>query len=203
MNTLVKKDYTTLIRHLPEVHSYIKANLSEKRYLHSLRVARVSAFLCRREGLPAISGHLAGLSHDMARELSDELILDYAGRIGYKRDDTYDSVVLLHGMAGRYILAKMFGVVDEDVLSAVEHHTLGHPKLTLLGKIVFCADYIEPGRDYISFEKYNSFISMPLNDMVVSVVDDCRKRGYKIHPITQMMIDNIVFLREACVDQKG
>ena len=53
---------------------------------------------------------------------------------------------LLHGKAGACLARDKFGVEDEELLDAIRYHTTGRPEMTLLEKIVFVADYIEPNR---------------------------------------------------------
>ncbi len=58
----------------------------------------------------------------------------------------YQNPFLLHGKAGACLAKDKFGVDDEDILNAIRYHTTGRPKMTLIEKIVFVADYIEPNR---------------------------------------------------------
>ena len=54
---------------------------------------------------------------------------------------------LLHAKVGAIIAKKEFGIIDADILSSIRTHTTGEPDMSLLQKIIFTADYIEPGRD--------------------------------------------------------
>ena len=54
---------------------------------------------------------------------------------------------LLHGRVGAWMAETLYNVKDDDILNAITWHTTGHPDMSLLEKIVFTADYIEPGRD--------------------------------------------------------
>src|SRR5690606_14531060 len=54
---------------------------------------------------------------------------------------------LLHGPAAAVRLEEE-GVADRPLLAAVAWHTLGHPDLDLLGRCLYIADYIEPGRTH-------------------------------------------------------
>ena len=53
---------------------------------------------------------------------------------------------LLHGKVGAFVAKNKYGITDEEILSAITWHTTGKDNMTDLEKIVFCADYIEPGR---------------------------------------------------------
>ena len=54
---------------------------------------------------------------------------------------------LLHAKLGAYVAKEKYNVTDENILSAITWHTTGKPEMTLLEKIVYIADYIEPKRD--------------------------------------------------------
>ena len=54
---------------------------------------------------------------------------------------------LLHAKLGAYVAKAKYDVTDENILSAITWHTTGKPEMTLLEKIVYIADYIEPKRD--------------------------------------------------------
>ena len=53
---------------------------------------------------------------------------------------------LLHAKVGSYLASKKYGVTDPDILNAILNHTTGRPDMSLLEKIVWLSDYIEPGR---------------------------------------------------------
>ena len=50
---------------------------------------------------------------------------------------------------GAFIAKEKYGVDDPEILSAIAYHTTGHPDMTLMDKIIFVADYIEPNRKII------------------------------------------------------
>ena len=54
---------------------------------------------------------------------------------------------MIHSKLGAVHAKKLYGVDDEDIISSIRFHTTGKPDMTMLEKIIFIADYIEPGRD--------------------------------------------------------
>ena len=54
---------------------------------------------------------------------------------------------LLHAKAGNCLAQKKYGITDEEILLAISYHTTGRPRMSLLEKIIYIADYIEPGRE--------------------------------------------------------
>ena len=126
----------------------LKSRLSKKRYQHSLRVADTAFSLALRYSYPAFLARAAGLLHDCAKDIPEEdyfTILE-KNKVSVSKAEKR-SPYLLHAKVGAIIAKKEFGITDPDVLSAIRTHTTGEPDMSLLQKIIFVADYIEPGRD--------------------------------------------------------
>ena len=134
-----------------EMLIYLKKKLTPKRYVHSIGVEYTAACMAFVYGEDVQRARLAGLLHDNAKCLSNEDKLKKAIKhdipISPCEEENPD---LLHGKLGAYYARKKFGVTDEEILSAITYHTTGKPDMTLLEKIIFVADYIEPNRRMIS-----------------------------------------------------
>ena len=118
-----------------------------KRYEHTLGVAYTAAALAMRYGAPIQDAQTAGLLHDCAKCLSDEKRLALCEKHGIPITEVERrNPFLLHAKIGAYLARRKYGVRDEDILNAVQYHTTGREGMSLLEKIIFIADYIEPGR---------------------------------------------------------
>lgn len=53
-----------------------------------------------------------------------------------------------HGLVGASFVERELGITDAEILHAIRVHTTGAAKMSLLDKIIYVADYIEPGRDF-------------------------------------------------------
>jgi predicted HD superfamily hydrolase involved in NAD metabolism len=100
-----------------------------------------------RFGADIKKADMAGLLHDCAKYLTSTEKLDYAKEYGisvseYERKNPE----LIHAKLGAYIAKDKYGIDDPEILSAITWHTTGKPDMTLLEKIIFIADFIEPGR---------------------------------------------------------
>ena len=116
---------------------------------HTIGVAYTASALAMRYGANMEKALIAGYLHDCAKHMTGEELLKFC-----KKNDLPVSAVesenpssLLHGKVGAFLAREKYGVEDEEILSAIYYHTTGHPGMTLLEKIVFLADYMEPGRD--------------------------------------------------------
>lgn len=127
----------------------LRRNLSEGRYVHSLGVAYTASALAMRYGYPQDRALLAGLLHDCAKDLTDQenIRLIRSGGMEPTRFEI-ENPKLLHAKAGSVLARTKYGLEDEALLSAIRYHTTGKPGMTLIEKIIYIADYIEPKRDH-------------------------------------------------------
>ncbi len=158
---------------IERIRKYAKSALKEKRFEHSVRVAETAAFMCGLFGYDKNIGYLAGLSHDICKNMEDSEILSLASEDGNcisEIEKTKPS--LLHGRAAAVLLRKKFSVQAPDVIQAVANHTLGGAGMGTLAKIIYVADKIEPGRPQSTEEYRKKLFSMPLNNMTLFVVQE-------------------------------
>lgn len=133
---------------ITEITEFARENLSESRFLHSLWVAGTAASFCATYGMDATKGFLAGIGHDICKEMDDEAIWNLAAKDGSEADEIErEKISLLHGRAAAVLLKERFSIDDEEVLQAVAHHTFGKPDLSDLALVIFVADKVEPTRE--------------------------------------------------------
>lgn len=131
-----------------EIQSKLRGKQNDKRFIHTLGVQYTSAALAMRYGADVEKAQLAGLLHDCAKHKSPEKLLEMAKKHNLEITKAQENTpFLLHGRVGAYIANHKYGIEDPEILGAIEWHTTGRPEMTLLEKIVFTADYIEPNRD--------------------------------------------------------
>ncbi|MCH5265296.1 MAG: nicotinate-nucleotide adenylyltransferase [Lachnospiraceae bacterium] len=130
-----------------ELLDSLEATLRPKRYMHTLGVAYTASSLAFCHGAQAEEAELAGLLHDCAKYFTDgemfALCEEYEIELSpAERANT----ALIHGKLGAALAKSRYGVKKEEILSAIRYHTTGRPAMTLLEKILYAADYIEPRR---------------------------------------------------------
>lgn len=132
----------------------LNKELDSKRYLHSVNVMEVSQSLAKNYGADIEKARLAGILHDCAKNYRGDDARDYVRKIGYEADEVeLLQPKLLHGIIGEHLARTIYGVADEEVLGAIRWHTTGKAGMSLLEKIVYVADYIEPLRYFEGIEK--------------------------------------------------
>ena len=137
----MKKDSKTdLIRTLEQELGY-------KRFVHTLFVAGTATSLAMCYGADMEKAEMAGLLHDCAKCLDLHKMQRLCEKAGLAVSDfEKNSGALLHSKAGSILAEEKYGITDPDMLNAIRYHTTGRPGMSLLEKIIFVADYIEPGR---------------------------------------------------------
>lgn len=131
-----------------EMKEKLQEKLNERRYEHTLGVEYTCCALAMRYGADMEKARVAGLLHDCAKHLSGIKLIKKCHKYNLpvsKEEQEFPE--LLHAKVGAYLAEYKYGVEDEEILSAITWHTTGHPDMTLLEKIVYIADYIEPNRD--------------------------------------------------------
>ena len=154
---------------LDEIISEVKKHITEKRYVHTEGVAFTAAALAMKfsyesgyrenDNMEFVDkARTAGYLHDNAKCLSDEELLAVCAQNNIPVTECEKkSPYLLHGKVGAFYAKTLYGIDDEDILNAITYHTTGRPGMSMLEKIIFTADYIEPGRtkqanlDYIRY----------------------------------------------------
>jgi len=126
----------------------VKELLSEKRYEHSMGVARTAKCIAKNLGMDEEKAYLAGVVHDIAKEkpVSEMIRLCDEGKV-HADEIELKNVALLHAPAGAAMLEK-FGITDSDIKNAVRYHTVGRAGMSQLEKIIYLSDMIEPSRSY-------------------------------------------------------
>ena len=150
----------------------LRQHLSPKRMAHSLGVSMTSYELALQYGADPAKARIAGLLHDCARELSSKTLLQLAADFGILVTDVDKAnPSLLHAPVGAYVASREYSIRDEDILQAIYWHTTGKAGMTLLEKIIFIADYIEPGRHFPGVDTLRKLANHDLDQAVLTGYD--------------------------------
>lgn len=150
------------------IRKVLKKRMDKERYWHTIGVAYTAACMAMRYGEDFERAYLAGLLHDCAKCYTDGEKLSMAETAGIPVSDVeLRAPGLLHASLGAYLAKTEFGVNDEEILSAIHYHTVGKPEMTLLEKIIFVADYVEPNRP--EFPMFKEIREKAFTDIDVAV----------------------------------
>ena len=134
---------------LEEIRDYLKNNLKPARYGHTLGVVNTAIKLAEIYGEDKNKAEIAALCHDVAKNMSNEELKKVIDNENIALSiDEENTQELWHSIIGPVIAKKVFGIEDEEVLSAMRWHTTGKENMTNLEKIIYLADLIEPSRKF-------------------------------------------------------
>lgn len=126
----------------------LKREMDDSRFEHTLGVMYTCSALAMRYGYDLDKAMLAGLMHDCAKCMPNAKKLKMAEKNHLEISDLErKNPFMLHAKLGALLAKKKYDIEDEEILNAIRWHTTGRPNMTLLDKIVYVADYIEPKRD--------------------------------------------------------
>lgn len=173
---------------ITEVLAILDDQVSANRLSHMRRVSETARDLAVQYGADPTKAALAGLLHDYAKERPDKDFLEAIETFGLDSDLKNWGNDVWHGFIGSYLIETELGISDQDILKAVRYHTTGRPGMSLLEKIVYIADYIEPGRDFPGVEVARELVAHSLDQAVAyetaHTIAYLAQKGMPIYPKT-------------------
>lgn len=130
------------------IRKSLKKRLDSERYEHTLGVAYTAAALAMRYEYDIYKAQLAGLLHDCAKCVPNDKKRQLCEKHNINLTDVEKrNPFLIHAKLGAFLAMHKYHVTDMEVINSILNHTTGRPAMSMLDKIVYIADYIEPGRD--------------------------------------------------------
>ena len=178
------------LRHLPlqMLRPVALSYLKHKRIPHVLGTEQEAIRLAERYGADVQKAQVAALLHDCTKKLDMAEQLDLCRHYGIQLDVLEQQALkLLHAKTGAAIARDVFGV-DEEIYDAIWWHTTGHANMTLLEKIIYLADYIEPSRDFPGVDKLRSVCYKDLDEGLLlgleMSIEEMTNMGNPVHHAT-------------------
>lgn len=136
-----------------KIEKQIINDIGEIRFEHSIRVKDTAIKLAKINGVDIKKAELASLFHDCGKMIDDKLLL--------KKVEEFDIILdkymnenheLIHAPLGAKMAEILYGINDIEILNAIRYHTTGKKDMNILEKVIYMADYIEPGRSFDGVE---------------------------------------------------
>ena len=174
---------------LAPLEKYLKENLTPEKYEHSYRVADYAAELARIHGGDEMQTYLASLLHDVTKCWGKSRQLSFLQKKTYKLSpEDKQAPQIYHQITGALFAYDKFNVRDRAIIQAIKCHTTGRERMTLLDKILFLADSIEPARSYEGVDKMRQMAMTDLDRAVLMNFDRSItyiiEKGFCLHPQT-------------------
>lgn len=189
---------------MKKIKKYLKKHLTKERYHHTVGVAYTAMSMAMKYNPQPdnnefmIKAEIAGLLHDCAKCMDNDKKIRICNKnqISYSKIEA-ENPYLLHGKVGAYIARKEFDILDEDILNAIMWHTTGRPDMSLLEKIIFVADYIEPSRRPIpELNLIRQLAFTDIDQAVIKILENTLKylneKGNPIDDMTQKTYDSYI-----------
>ena len=155
-----------------EIFEFAKNTLSEKRFYHSVCVMERAIEYAKIYGADTEKAKIAGILHDIAKEIPKEDRVSYAENIGVIPDEIEkESTGLLHSKVAAKIAETKFGL-DKEICDSIAYHTTGRENMTLLDKIIYIADYTGKDRKY---EDTNYMYELAKKDIDAAIIYGLKK----------------------------
>ncbi len=137
---------------IEDIQNWLKDNLVEERYIHSLGVMEAAVELAEMFDMDVEKARLAGLLHDAAKCFSNEKLLEIIKEhIPEVQKCELLNYKTLHAPVSAYLAKTQFNVSDSEILDAIRWHTLGRCKMSDFEKVIFLADKIEARTRELAF----------------------------------------------------
>lgn len=142
--------------------------LSEKRFTHSLNVAKAAKELAEIHRCDSEKAYVAGILHDITKELpvEEQLSLIQKGNIELSEAEKA-SPALWHSITAPVYVKETLGIEDEDLLNAIRYHTSGRAGMSTLEKVVFTADSISEERHYPDVDEVRAAAKNNIDEAVM------------------------------------
>lgn len=174
----------------------VRPQLTEHRYQHTLGVMESAIELANRYGADPKKAEIAAIFHDYAKfrpkdEMMQIIIEQSMDPLLLKFNSE-----LWHAPVGAYLTEKEAGIFDSEILDAIRYHTSGRPQMTLLDKIIYLADYIEPGRHFPGVEEVREMAKVNLTNALIQAIKNTiiflMKKNQPVYPDTFITYNDLI-----------
>ncbi|AZB43697.1 HD domain-containing protein [Bacillus sp. FJAT-42376] len=174
----------------------VKEQLTDHRYQHTLGVMETAIELAGKYGADVKKAETAAIFHDYAkfRQKSEmkQIIIDQ----NMKKDLLIHNEELWHAPVGAYLVEKEAGIEDKEILDAIKYHTSGKAGMSILEKVIYVADYIEPGRRFPGAEEareaakrdLDAAMKMALQNTITFLL----KKNQAVYPMTVEAYNDLI-----------
>ncbi|PLR78087.1 phosphohydrolase [Bacillus sp. V3-13] len=177
----------------------VKIQLTEHRYKHTIGVMETAVQLAWKYGADLKKAELAAIFHDYAKFRPKDEMKQIIIAEKMPADLLEYSSELWHAPVGAFLVEKEAGITDPEILDAIRYHTSGRAGMTLLEKIIYLADYIEPGRQFPGVDEVRELAETDLEQALVRSVQNSivflLKKNQPVYPQTLITYNDLVTKR--------
>lgn len=174
----------------------LRERLTEKRFYHTLCVAKEAVRLAEKYGADTEKAFLAGLLHDICKDMDKNSQLQLFGEFGIILDNVVlNAPKLWHSYLGAAYIENKLNIKDKDIINAVRYHTTARAGMSMLEKIIYLADFTSEERDYdgvLEMRKaVDDSIEKAMYEALKFSVEDLKAKGATVHSDTLNAFEEI------------
>lgn len=166
----------------------VKEQLTDHRYQHTIGVMETAIRLAEKYGANPKKAELAAVFHDYAKFRPKEEMKKIIVEQGMPSELLLYNSELWHAPVGAFLVQKEVGIEDDEILDAIRFHTSGRLNMTLLEKVIYLADYIEPGRHFPGVDEVREMAQESLDKALIKSIQNTilflMKKGQPVFPDT-------------------
>jgi predicted HD superfamily hydrolase involved in NAD metabolism len=179
-----------------EALKIVKEQLTDHRYQHTLGVVETAITLAKKYGADEKKAETAAIFHDYAKFRPKDEMRQIILNQNFPQDLLHYHAELWHAPAGAYLVEREAGIKNKEVLDAIRYHTSGRPGMTLLEKVIYLADYIEPGRHFPGVDEVRALAKENLDKALIQAVKNTilflMKKNQPVYPDSFQTYNDLV-----------
>lgn len=179
---------------------YLGSTNNDK-FEHSIRVAKTSKLLAQKWNAPVEDAIIAALLHDIGKSMSDKEMLSLCIRNGIALYDfeIFKNLTALHGKVSSLLFEKEFSKDDIERFNSISHaissHVAGDETMSILDKVIFIADNIEPKRGNNILSKIQSDEINNPDECIRMIIKDkserAKQKGRELNPLFNLTLESM------------
>jgi predicted HD superfamily hydrolase involved in NAD metabolism len=185
-----------------EALKLVKTQLTDHRYQHTLGVMESALILAKQYGADEQKAETAAIFHDYAKFRPKDEMREIIVAQGFPEELLQFNAELWHAPVGAYLVEKEAGITDPEVLAAIRYHTSGRTGMSLLEKVIYLADYIEPGRQFPGVDIVREMAKENLDKALIKALQNTilflLKKNQMIYPDTFFTYNELIKTLEDC-----
>lgn len=180
--------------------SIVKKQLTEHRYQHTVGVMETAIALAKQYGADVKKAELSAIFHDYAKFRPKEEMKEIIIREKMESNLLEFNTELWHAPVGAYLVKTEVGVSNPEILDAIRYHTSGRPQMSLLEKVIYLADYIEPGRHFPGVDEVRELAKKDLDQALIKSIQNTMiflmKKNQPIYPDTFLTYNDLIMRKD-------
>lgn len=166
----------------------LKKTISQATFEHSLRTfgTAITINLHHKLGLDNDEVFLAGMFHDCAKNVN------YDNKFSLEIPQDCLNTPVEHQFVGSLAVSKIYGINNQNIIQAIKSHTTGVPNMTVLQKLIYCADMLEDSRDFDGVEDLRILIMKDFEKGFVACIECAyeflKNKNTNIYPLTTQAV---------------